>query len=362
MQAWAEIDLDAIGHNIEIIQKTVGKDVGIIGVIKADAYGHGIKRIVPAMESAGVSMLATISVEEAFEAREVSKLPILILGYLDPKEITQAIEAGFALSLYDVELAALYERLASRVEKRLAVHIALETGMNREGVTEEEAISLLTGEHRFPHLRIDALFSHFYSSKNIETNNKQLRKIQELIVDLGENVDLPVHLSSSYALNEFKQGYFDAVRTGLAIYGIDEVIPGLKTAMTVKAKVMQVKNVNKGEGVGYDHVYLADTTRTSAIVSIGYADGLTQKLEGVMTVLIDGREVPVIGKICMNHLMVDVTGFDVRRGEEVVILGRQKGADGTVGVIKVTDLAKRAGLRHHEIVTRLGRGLNRVYY
>ncbi|HUD20720.1 MAG TPA: alanine racemase, partial [Candidatus Saccharimonadales bacterium] len=300
MQAWAEIDLGVIEKNTEIVRKQIGADIGIIGVIKSDAYGHGIARVAPTLEKSDVSMLATISLEEAWAARQVCQLPIIVLGYLDPKEIAEAAEAGFTLSLYDVELAALYERIAARVGRRLRVHLAIETGMNREGLKPEEAREFLSAIHRYPHVRVEAMFSHFYSPAEKSENLKQLGVLQHLIVDLeGKIPVLPIHLSSSCSLKNFKEGYFDAVRVGLALYGLDEVLPGLAPAMTVKSKVAQVKEVANGEGVGYDHTFIATAPTTVAIISIGCADGLTQRLEGQMEVLLDGKKVPVIGKICM---------------------------------------------------------------
>lgn len=362
MQAWLEINRGSIVHNLEQVRAHIGGSTDIIGVVKSDAYGHGITEVAPILQDEGVSMLAVISLPEALKARAVCRLPILIMGYLDHKEIIQAIEQGFHLSLYEKGLMTTYERLAQKMQRKVNVHAILETGLHREGMSPEDLHDCLETAHVFPHVQIAAIFSHLYRAADREKNLEQLKELQDFLRDLGDKAaTLPIHLASSYSLKNFREGYFDAVRIGLAFFGIDEVLPDLRPVMQCKARVMQVKNIKAGDGVSYDHLYVADRDRTIAIVSIGYADGLTQKLDGVMTVLINGEEVPVIGKICMNLIIADVTSLETRMGDEVVIIGSQTNRRGETKTIRVSDLARRAGLRHHEIVTRLGLALPRIY-
>lgn len=362
MRAWLEVDLDIVGANYKIVRQKLGHDVGMIAVVKSDAYGHGIIPVSRALSERGVDAFAVISLDEALAIRTVSNKPILIMGYLDQKEITAAIEQNFILSLYEPTLAILYERLAQRANRPVRAHVKVETGLNRLGLSSEETAELLANQHHFPHLKIEALFSHLASAGVREENLKQLRRVQELLVLIQGRADLlPIHLVSSGALANFPEGYFDSVRVGLALYGVEPVLPGLEPSLVCKSVVMQVKPLRKGEGVSYGYLFVAPTDMRIAVVAIGYGEGYTQMFTGHTEVIIQGRKCPVLGKICMNLLVADVTNLPVKRGDEVVLIGSQRDESGKIETVMVADLAKRAGLRHHEIITRLGTVLPRVY-
>ena len=362
MRAWVEIDLDALWRNATRVKSEVGRDVDIIAVVKADAYGHGLKEVTETLDPGPIDQFAVVSLEEARNVRRVSNKPVLIMGYLDTKEIVDAIEEGFVLSMFDKELIALYERFAARLNCQAKVQLKVETGLNRLGMSPEDAVNFITNQHLFPHIKMEAAFSHLYKATSTDDCQKQLRILQELIMDVGDKAPVfPMHLVSSYGLGHFKAGYLDAVRVGLALYGVDQVLPDLEPIFQCKSVVMEVHPVAKGEGVSYNHLFTASQDLMVAIAPIGYAEGLSVAYAGNMTVLIQGIERPVIGQICMNHVIIDVTGLDVHRGEEVVIIGTQKDKTGETNQIRVADLAKRCSLRHHEIVTRLGSNLPRLY-
>lgn len=362
MRAWLEVDLDALAYNYQTVREKIGQGVDLIAVVKSDAYGHGLKRVAAELDMLGVDSFAVISLDEARVVRSVSPRPILIMGYLDAKEIADAIGEGFVLSLYDRELLALYERLSERLGKVARVHLKVETGLNRLGLSIEEATDALTGQHRFPHVRIEAIFSHLAMATDKESNLAQLRSIQDLLVRIQSRSPLlPMHLANSHALADFPEGYFDAVRVGLALYGVDEVLPGLKPTLACKSVVMQVKNLAPGDGVSYDHQFIADKNMTIGVIAIGYGEGYTQALSGKSEVLIRGKRSRVLGKICMNMCVAELTDESIRRGDEVVLIGSQKSPDGESQQIRVTELAKWSGLRHHEIITRLGTALPKLY-
>jgi len=362
MQAWIEVDLDRIKSNLGVIKRQIGSGVGLIAVVKSNAYGQGITEVSQVVDEAGADMFAVVSLEEALAIRRVSQRPILIISYLESKEISEAIERGFVLSLYDQQLAPLIDRLAARLHKTARVHLKLETGMNRSGLLFEEAIELLTNQRRFPNLKIEAIFSHLYTSKDPKCSREQLRVMQNLVVETQQNVGLlPMHLISSGALGNFKEGFLDAVRVGLALYGVDPVIEGLASAFSCRSVVMQVKAVKKGQGISYDHIDKADRDMTIALVPIGYANGYSQSFTGKTQALVLGKKVKVIGKIGMNHLTLDVTNLEIKRGDEVVLVGRQKGVLGEAE-ISVDELARLTSMRHHEIITRLGQSTPRRYY
>jgi len=362
MRAWLEIDVAAIRHNTKVIRDQIGSTVGLIAVIKSDAYGHGIEKVTTVLDSEGVDMFAVISLDEALQARAHSRKRILILNYLDPNEMQEAIEHSFVLTLYDREMIPQLERLAARAGKTVNVHVKVETGLNRLGMSVSETVDFLLSQRHFPHIRVEAVFSHLAQAANYDMNLEQLRKLQDVILQTSDKIDvLPFHLVSSYALANFKEGYLDAVRTGLAFYGTDLVLPGLEPCLTFKAFVAQVKSIDVGEGVSYDHLWRAKRDSDIAIITAGYGEGFTQALTGHAEALIGGKRVPVIGKIAMNMCIADVTGLPIKRGDEVVLIGTQTDEAGKPETIRVADLAQASGIRHHEIVTRLGSAVPRKY-
>jgi len=332
-----------------------------MAVVKSDAYGHGIKAVVPELDKLGVDSFAVISIEEALLVRSISSKPILIMGYLDSREISLAIEEGFILSLYDRELLSLFERIGERVRKVCRVHLKVETGLNRLGVEIDDCAEILSGQHRFPHVSIEAIFSHLANSTDREKNLEQLKKLQDLLVKIqGKSQLLPIHFASSEALSSFPEGQFDSIRAGLVFYGVDEKLSGLKPTFSCKSTVMQIKEVKKGEGVSYGHLFIAEKETRIAIVGIGYAEGYTQALTGKAWVLIKGSRCKVLGKICMNLIAVEVKEASVKRGDEVVLLGEQSSDDGVIASISASDLASWSNLRHHEIITRFGTALPKI--
>lgn len=365
MRAWLEVNIATLQDNFRLIRATVGNAVGVIAVVKSDAYGLGIEPIVTGlekMEASGVAMYAVIDVAEAFRVRSVTEKPILVLGYVDSNDLVHAIEAGFVLSAYDKDLIPFYERVAHRLGKVVRVHVKVDTGLNRLGMNIDDAADFLSSQRLFPHISVEGIFSHLANAANSEQNGLQLSRLHELLVKIqGKTEVLPIHLASSYALPGFRVGYFDAVRIGLALYGTDEVLPGLQPVYSCKSVVMQVKTVPAGTGVGYNHLFKADRETTLAVVAIGYGEGLSQVMTGKLDVIIQGKKVPVVGQISMNMVTADVTGLAVKRGEEVVIVGSQKGPDGATATTTVAELAKRSGIRHHELITRLGLGLPKFY-
>ncbi|HEY3781554.1 MAG TPA: alanine racemase [Fimbriimonadaceae bacterium] len=356
MRAWLEIDLGVIGQNVDVIKSYIGK-TGIIAVVKSDAYGHGIEQTAKLLEKKGVLAFAVISLEEAVRVRRVSNIPVLIMGYLDDQEIEQAIACGFVLSLFDKDLAHLYEAAAHKLGRTAMVHLKVETGLNRLGLQADEAEFILMNQGKFPHLRIESVYSHLSTSSVREDNLGQLARFQKLLAKFhaaGEK--LPLHMANSHALGNFQEGFFSATRLGLALYGVDEVIPGLQPSLECKAVIIQRKTVKKGEGISYNKLFRAPKNMEVGVIGIGYGEGLSQALTGKANVLVNGKKTPILGQICMNLSVIDLTGIQGERGTVVTVVGKQD--DETISVI---DLAKAAGIRHHEILCRFGLALPRTY-
>jgi alanine racemase len=361
MRAWLEIDLGVVSRNCDAIKAHLGK-TGVIAVVKSDAYGHGIEAIVRILEKKGILAFAVISIEEAARVRKVTNLPVLVMGYLEDNEIEQAIACGFVLSLFDIELAQLYQAAAAKLGKRAIVHLKIETGLNRLGLQPEEAEHLLLNQDLFPHLRMEAVYSHLSTSADRTENMGQLQRFEDLLKKTwnGEQ-PLPLHFANSHALTHFREGFFNAVRLGLALYGVDSVIPGLEPSLECKAVIVQRKKVRAGEGISYNKLFIAPRDMEIGVIGIGYAEGLTQALTGKASVLVEGHRTPILGQICMNLCVIDLTDLPGQRGNQVTVVGKQTRDDGTEEAIRVVDLATDAGIRHHEILTRFGLALPRVY-
>ena len=357
MRAWLEIDLGVISHNYDLIKAQIGQRCGVIAVVKSDAYGHGIEAIVKLLDRKGTLAYGVISLEEAIRVRKISNTPVLILGYLDDKEIEEAITWGFVMSLYDYQLVPLYQRIAEKLGRKAIVHVKLETGLNRLGMQLDEMERLLDDHERYPNLRIEAIYSHLSSSSERDSNLDQLQRMENLLARLhAEGDKFPIHMANSYSLSNFKEGYFNAVRLGLALYGVDEVLPNMMPSLTCKSVIIQRKKVKEGEGVSYNKLFRAPKDMEIGVIGIGYAEGLTQALTGKANVIVEGHKTPIIGQICMNLCCIDLDGIPGQRGTEVVVVGSQQGES-----IRITDLAKAAGIRHHEILTRFGLALPRIY-
>lgn len=356
MRAWLEVDLQALSNNYDVVKNHVGADTGIFAVVKSDAYGHGIESICRTLDAKGISGFAVITLHEAQRVRKVSLRPVLIMGYLSDLEIRDAIRQGFLLSLYDTELVPLYNEIAQGLGLQCRVHLKVETGLNRLGMSIEDAAKLLEDQDKHPWMRIESVYSHLAISSDRDTDLQQLEQFRKLVDLPGLTRGMPLHMCNSHGLGKFPEGFFNYVRLGLALYGVEAVLPGLTPTLQAKTVVMQRKRVPAGEGISYNKLFRAPRDMDVAVIAIGYAEGLSQALTGKMNVIVNGHKRPVVGQICMNLCVVDVDGIPAKRGDEVVIVGKQGNE-----VIRVEELAKAAGLRHHEIITRFGLSLPRVY-
>ncbi|HSX41720.1 MAG TPA: alanine racemase [Candidatus Saccharimonadales bacterium] len=362
MRAWLEIDCDKLGRNVERVRAEIGSTVSLIAVVKTNAYGHGLPAVVQALDRPEVAMLAVADADEAFRARQVSRKPLLILGHTEQRELTYAIENGIIVSAYDKELLPLYERTAARLGQTMRVHVKVETGLNRLGMSLDEATDFLTSKRHFPHVRVEGIYSHLADAPNPETDSVQLQRLQDLLVKIQGKCDvLPVHLGSSGALGVFPAGYLDAVRVGGALYGLGSGLAGLEPIMTAKTVVIQTRPVAAGEEVGYTPRFRAKTRLQLALLAIGYGEGLSVAYSGKMAVLLSGEKRPVIGRVAMNIIAVDATGLNVKRGDEAVVIGSQKDDHGQTATLTVAELAKATGIRHYEVTTRLGASLPKFY-
>lgn len=358
MRAWLEIDLGAIAHNTQRVRDHVGPHAKVCAVVKADAYGHGIEPVAGVLDQCGVDSFAVISLDEAIRVRSVSRKDVLIMGYLDDQEIEEAVREGFVLSLFDRELVEVYMAAAAKVGKPARCQLKAETGLNRLGVFADQAVEILANLKRFEGLQLEAIYTHLAMSGDREEDIRQMGAFQPVIeAAQAMGINLPLHMANSHSLPVYPEGFLDWVRVGLALYGVEPVVEGLRPSLQAKTVVIQRKVLKKGEGTSYNKLFRAPEDMEIAVIAMGYAEGLSQGLTGKAEVIVHGVKRPIIGQICMNLCVIDATGLPLQRGDEVVIIGRQGDQE-----IRVADMARIAGIRHHEIVIRMGRGLPHVYH
>lgn len=332
-RCYAKIDLEAIVSNFESLKKRVKAGVKTCCVVKADAYGHGSVQVARVLEDK-TDYFAVAAIEEALVLRESNiKKPILILSYTDPSLYETIVENEITATIYNLDEARLLSETALRLKKKAKVHVALDTGMSRIGFyPDEKSADIIKEISCLDGIILEGMFSHYAKADYFDKTsaNAQTKLFDSFISMLEErNVNIEIkHICNSAGIIEFDKQY-DMVRMGVSLYGmypsdeVDKNRVSLKPAMRVVSHVIHVKKIEKGCGVGYGHVYVADSERKIATVSIGYADGYNRSLTGKGYVLIGGKKAFIKGKVCMDQIMVDVTDIEnVKVGDEAVIMGK----------------------------------------
>ena len=332
-RSFAKINLSAIDHNLREIKKSLAKGVKTLAVVKADAYGHGLVPVSKHIQK-DVDYFAVATVEDALELREngVEK-PVIILSYVSPLQYETVIENDITATMYNVEEAENLSALAEKKGKKVKVHIPVDTGMGRIGfMPNEDGVKAVRRISEMKGIFLEGLFSHYacadYEDKT--ESDKQTELFDRFISLLEkEGIEIPIkHMNNSAGTIENLKQY-DMCRVGIALYGLypsDEVNKDnmkLTPAMEVMSHIVHIKTVEKGFKIGYGHIYEAPSERTIATVSIGYADGYKRCLTGVGYVLANGKKAPIVGKICMDQCMVDITDIpDLKVGDKVVVMGK----------------------------------------
>lgn len=338
---------------------------GIIAVVKANAYGHGAVPVARALERAGASMLACADIEEAITLRRGGvTAEILVFGALGVSELSGLFEHRLTPTISTPTAACAVEAAAARHGTRIAYHLKIDTGMNRLGFRHDNLRRFVPELLASPHLSLAAVYTHFATADEAEhpLMGEQQARFEAALATLEAlgAPRVPRHAANSAALLRDARVWYDFVRPGLLLYGV--VPPPLATmlslrpAMSVKSRIVAIKGIRPGESVGYGARFVADSSRTIAVVPAGYADGLDRRLAGQGAVLVGGRRAPIVGPVCMDMVMVDVTDLPVRPGDEVVVLGVQGGEQ-----MDVREMAATIGTIPWEILCRVGTRIERVY-
>lgn len=370
-ETWAEVSLDAIAHNTGLFRKQIAEGCRLMAVVKANGYGHGAVQAAQAAIYAGADCLGVALVDEALQLRAAGiSQPILVLGYTPPFGVEAAVRQGITLTVDTQEV--LQETIACAKKQGCAarIHLKVDTGMSRIGLSTTRAVIELAelAAAAAPFVILEGVFTHFADADGPDPayTLEQFARFQACLDALeAHGLHVPIkHCCNSAATMRFPQMHLDLVRIGIALYGLYPSaqlrLPEypLQQAMQLKTKIASLRRIKPGQTVGYGRTYRAAEERLIATVPIGYADGLSRTLSNRGFALVRGHRVPIIGRVCMDQTMLDVTDVEsVQAGEEVILFG----GTGEAASISIDEVADWIGTINYEVVCQLGVRVPRVY-
>ncbi len=337
-RTWAEIDLDRLCHNYTVIKSATSADSTIMAVIKADAYGHGAVTVAKTYSELGVGFFAVSNLEEALQLRAADiQQPILILSYTPPTQAATLAQNNITQTIVDLPHALAFQKAAQDANVNVRVHLKVDTGMTRVGfvhqTAEDRAIALeeLTTAARLENLIPEGIFTHFATADDMDDTmaRAQFERFTQTVEDLADRgISFTFkHCCNSAAIERFPEMHLDLVRPGIILYGLapdaswmQDLLP-LKQVMQLKTSVSMVKSIKAGTSLSYGATYTAQKDMQIATVSIGYADGYPRVMAGKAYMLVNGQKAPVVGRVCMDQCMLDVTDLSVKPGDEVTVFG-----------------------------------------
>ncbi|WP_338421078.1 alanine racemase [Mesobacillus harenae] len=369
-ETWAEVSLDAIYHNASIFKNSIAPKCKLMAVIKADGYGHGSVEAGETALEAGADYLGVAFLDEAIVLRKNGiSASILVLGYTSPDAVQEAIQHDITLAVYTEEAITAIHSSAAKLDKKAKVHLKVDTGMGRIGViTKEDALSLAQQADRSEHIELEGIFTHFSSADEEETapTIEQFEKFKAIFNYINQHqISIPIkHCCNSAGSMRFPEMHLDMVRVGISLYGLNpsevvrsEAFP-LKQALSFKTKVTMVKKVQQGDTLSYGRTFKADRETLIATIPVGYADGLSRQLSNRGSALVHNRRVQIVGRVCMDQTMLDVSNLEgVQIGDEVVLFGRAEDD----AFISIDEVAELMGTINYEVVCLVMKRVPRVY-
>ncbi|MBM4055573.1 MAG: alanine racemase [Planctomycetes bacterium] len=364
---WAEINLSSLRHNLLEIKKHVGPKVKILGVVKANAYGHGDYEVSTLLVKNGVEMLGIALVEEGIHLREKGiTAPLLLFGGFFEEQIDVIIRYNLTPTIYDPKLAEKLEKQAHCSKKTVNVHIYVDTGMGGTGVRYDNAFEFTKRLAEMNNIIIEGIFTHCSSSDDNDPTHTelQIRKFKNILTDINNaGIVIPLrHMANTGSILRYNDSYFTMARPGLSLYGLsasDEESHNLsiQPVMSLKTRILHIKTMEPGETLGYGKSYKITRSTRVATLPFGYDDGYNRLLSNQGMVLVRGNKVPVIGRICMDQCFVDVTNIhNVSVGDEVVVYGQQENE-----TISIESVAKQLNTIPYEITCNVSSRVPRIY-
>jgi len=376
LNTWIELSESAYAQNISFFRSLIPQKTELSAVVKANAYGHGLKEIVKLADRNGADSLCVHTIEEALQIRkEGFKKDILIMGPVPPALLPVAVESDLRLVLFDLTILEHLDRISREKNKHVRVHLKLETGTYRQGIEADEILAFLEKLKKAPQVVLEGAYTHFANIEDTTDHTYaflQLERFESMVSQIRQSgfPDIKKHTACSAAALLFPKTHFDMVRLGISQYGLwpspntfvsfrteHSEMEGkvLHPVLSWKARVGQVKTVPAYHSIGYGCTYQTTRKTKLAVLPVGYADGYCRSLGNLAYVLLSGRRAAVRGRICMNMTMIDVTDIDgIAPGDEAVLIGKQ-GEE----IVSANQLAALAGTIHYEFVTRINRQIPR---
>ena len=356
-RCWAEIDQSALRHNAKVVRERIGS-AEMLAVVKANAYGHGLLGVAQTL-AGDAQLFGVANLQEALTLRESLSHPIVILSPATPEERSVIAERGFIPTISSLEEAEAFNRFGP-----VAINFKIDTGMGRMGVVEHQALEVFKKLAALPNINIHSISTHMpVSNEDAEYTRDQLVRFQRIVDQIRAEIpgSYKAHVLQSAGTLAFNQPTHEIVRAGIMLYGISplpEFRELLKPVMTWKTRICLVRDVPKGSSISYGRTFIAPQNMRVATLSAGYADGYLWHLSNRGTaVLVRGKRCPILGRVTMDLMVVDVSGLDdVQVGDDVVLMGRDGSEE-----ISCTELSEKAGTITWEIVTRIGARVRRVY-
>ena len=363
---WAEIDLDAVRDNFSRIRALIDDSVEIMAVVKANAYGHGLREVSKALVEEGACYLGVATVDEALYLREDGlDAPILVLGAVLGEEAKAAAENDITLTLCDHELLRILSGIAKKTASRPKVHVKVDTGMGRIGVWHEEAASFIKEVHGSRDVDLEGAYTHFSSAaRDKMVTHLQIDDFEKVLADVKKSgIDLKYrHAANSIAVVDWKRSHMNLVRPGILLYGVYPKESFRRTlkldpVMNLKTRIVYLKETPPGRSISYGRTYITQKKTKIATIPIGYADGYGRILSNKAEALVRGQYVRIVGMVTMDQTLLDVGQVkDVAVGDEVVLIGRQGSAE-----ILIEKIAKLAGTIPYEILSAITDRVPRIY-
>lgn len=359
--AWVEINLENLAHNIREIRKIIPKNKKFLGIVKADAYGHGAQMIAKTMLASGVDWFGVSSIDEGLDLREIKiKAPILVVGAVPGWAVETAAQNDISISIFNDEHLEACKDVYERTGIKPKVHVKLDTGMNRIGVRSELGAEYIEKVRKADYLKFEGVFTHLAAAEEEEPTREQIRRWNEVVNNI-DTTGLMLHIQNTAATLSMDIPS-NMVRVGISLYGLypdlganvnKEEIPKLKQVMALKGRITNIHNLPAGESVSYSHTFTAYEPTRIATIPIGYADGVDRKLSNKIYGLLNGKKVRQVGNITMDQMMFDIGDLEAKTGDVVTLLDEKD--------LTIDEWAEILGTINYELICRLKVRLPRVY-
>lgn len=357
--AWVEINISNLENNIREIKKNVPQGIKLLGVVKADAYGHGAVMLAPTMLAEGIDMLGVASIDEGADLRQANiNCDVLVLGAVPVWAVESAVKNDLSISIFSEGHIKACEQAFKRTGIKPKVHIKLDTGMNRIGVRADEAVDFIKRVQKLDYINLQGIFTHLAAAEELDKAKEQISKWNS-VIDNVDTTGLLLHILNTAGTICYDVPNSNMRRVGIALYGlypdfpdIEFRKPKLKQLISLKGRIVNIHTAKDGEGVSYCHTFIAKGERTIATVPIGYADGVPRLLSNKIKGVVNGVEVPQVGNITMDQMMFDITGVEANIGDVITLLDEDHSIDEWANILHTIN---------YELTCRLKVRLPRVY-